>query len=68
MELKFYFALDSIEKSLREKLGDIKIKPSEGLEKRIIGATEKDIVYSGLDHSMELTAYVIVKLTNIYKQ
>ncbi|XP_043471900.1 glutamate dehydrogenase, mitochondrial-like isoform X2 [Leptopilina heterotoma] len=55
-----FYILDSIEKSLREKLGDIKIKPTEGLEKRIIGATEKDIVYSGLDHSMELTAYVIM--------
>lgn len=62
MEWKFNFALDSIEKSLREKLGDIKMNPSEGLEKRIIGATEKDIVYSGLDRSFLQFTTILKKI------
>ena len=37
--------------------GKIAVTPSEEVNKRMSGASEKDIVHSGLDYSMERTAY-----------
>ena len=37
--------------------GKIAVTPSEEFNKRMSGASEKDIVHSGLDYSMERTAY-----------
>ncbi|XP_033215694.1 glutamate dehydrogenase, mitochondrial-like isoform X2 [Belonocnema kinseyi] len=56
-----YHILDSVEQSLKEKMGDVKIKPTAAFEKRIAGATERDIVNTSLDHSMEHAAFCIMK-------
>ena len=37
--------------------GKIAVTPSEEFNRRMSGASEKDIVHSGLDYSMERTAY-----------
>ena len=37
--------------------GKIPVTPSEEFNRRMSGASEKDIVHSGLDYSMERTAY-----------
>lgn len=57
----------SIEKALTQSgstaFGDNKIAvtPSEAFHKRISGASEKDIVHSGLDYTMERSARAIMK-------
>lgn len=57
-----------MEKSLKSKLGDdLKICPSESFRKRIAGASEKDIVHSGLAQTMEMAAVNIMKMANKHK-
>ena len=41
--------------------GKISVTPSEEFNRRMSGASEKDIVHSGLDYSMERTAYNVSK-------
>lgn len=41
--------------------GRIPVTPSESFQKRISGASEKDIVHSGLDYTMERSARAIMK-------
>ena len=41
--------------------GKIAVTPSEEFNRRMSGASEKDIVHSGLDYSMERTAYNVSK-------
>ncbi|KAF5300103.1 hypothetical protein FQA39_LY11295 [Lamprigera yunnana] len=52
---------ESLYRHFGEKGNDIKITPSEAFQKRISGASEKDIVHSGLDYTMERSAKAIMK-------
>jgi len=47
---------DSLEKRFGRVGGPIPVSPSEEFDRRMSGASEKDIVHSGLDYSMERTA------------
>merc|ERR1739838_1088971 len=55
-----YHLLESVQNSLEKRFGrvggPIPVTPSEQFEARMSGASEKDIVHSGLDYSMERTA------------
>jgi len=52
--------LESVQNSLEKRFGrvggPIPVTPSEEFDRRMSGASEKDIVHSGLDYSMERTA------------
>lgn len=60
-----YYLLESVQKSLERKFGkvggNIPIVPSQGFEERIAGASEKDIVHSGLEQTMEKAARNIMR-------
>merc|ERR1719277_881393 len=59
-----YHLLQSVQESLERRFGrvggKIDVTPSSGFENRMSGASEKDIVHSGLDYSMERTAKAIM--------
>lgn len=60
-----YHLLNSVEESIQTRFGKtgdkpVQITPSNEFEKRMSGASEKDIVHSGLDYSMERTARAIM--------
>lgn len=60
-----YHLLESVQQSLESRFGrvggKIPVTPSEAFQKRISGASEKDIVHSGLDYTMERSARAIMK-------
>lgn len=49
---------ESLERRFGRVGGRIPVTPSESFQKRIAGASEKDIVHSGLDYTMERSARV----------
>lgn len=55
---------ESVQESLERRFGKaggrIPIVPSEAFQKKISGASEKDIVHSGLDYTMERSARVSI--------
>ncbi|VDO27880.1 unnamed protein product [Brugia timori] len=62
-----YDLLASVEESLNRELGkNIKIEPSAGLKSRISHKSEEEIVYSGLEFSMQKSAYDIIKTIEKY--
>jgi len=57
----------SVQSSLEEKFGDsIPIRPSEEFTRKIQGASEKDIVHSGLAYTMERSAKRIMSTAEEY--
>lgn len=58
----FFCEIESVQESLERRFGSvggkIPVTPSESFNKRIAGASEKDIVHSGLDYTMERSAKV----------
>ncbi|OTF71868.1 hypothetical protein BLA29_010262 [Euroglyphus maynei] len=62
--------IDSVQESLERRFGKsggrIPIVPSEAFQKRISGASEKDIVLSGLDYTMERSARQIMRTVQKY--
>jgi len=65
-----YHLLESVQESLERRFGRvggrIPITPSESFAKRMGGASEKDIVHSGLDYTMERSARNIMKVAMQY--
>ncbi|XP_071440007.1 glutamate dehydrogenase, mitochondrial-like [Hetaerina americana] len=66
-----YFLLKSVQDSIEKQLSSIvkrkiPIEPSPEFKKRIAGASEKDIVHSGLHHTMERSCKAIIKTAEIY--
>ncbi|XP_074649453.1 uncharacterized protein LOC141904712 isoform X1 [Tubulanus polymorphus] len=65
-----YHLLESVQKSLERKFGKgggrIPITPTEEFEQRISGASEKDIVHSGLDYTMARSARNIMRTSMKY--
>ena len=57
---------DSLEKYFDKEEGPISITPSKSFQAKMAGASEKDIVHSGLDYSMERTARSIMNTATSY--
>merc|ERR1712048_788726 len=57
---------DSLERRFGRVGGKIAVTPSEEFLSKMAGASEKDIVNSGLDYSMERTAKSIMKTVDKY--
>ncbi|GAB1602822.1 glutamate dehydrogenase, mitochondrial-like [Argonauta hians] len=65
-----YHLLESVQNSLEAKFGksggSIPVVPSSAFEARIHGASEKDIVHSGLEYTMERSARNIMRAASKY--
>jgi glutamate dehydrogenase (NAD(P)+) len=59
---------ESLERKFGRQGGKIPIEPSEAFAKRMGGASEKDIVHSGLAFTMERSSRVSLKVIENYTQ
>lgn len=57
---------DSLEKQFGRMNGKISVEPSNEFYKRMAGASEKDIVHSGLEYTMERSAKAIMRTSVKY--
>ena len=53
--------MNSVENSLLPHIPDVSINPTDSFRKRMKGASEKDIVHSGLQQTMDQAAEAIIK-------
>lgn len=51
----------SVEEALNKEAGSVPVKPNKMFAERIAGASEKDIVNSGLAYTMERSAANIIR-------
>ncbi|KAL3311956.1 glutamate dehydrogenase [Cichlidogyrus casuarinus] len=60
--------LESVSKSLEKKLGGkVPVMPTDEFQLRIAGASERDIVHSGLEYTMERSARKIQEIADRYQ-
>jgi len=59
-------AEDSLERRFGQTADHIRVTPSTEFHRRMSGASEKDIVHSGLEYSMERTARAIMNTSVAY--